>query len=215
MWHSVIIGALWSCGLQLQQGPFGPVTFGHNKGPSGMWPVTTKGTLWASCIYKNIFYPPTSKFFLSQKTFLPTNIFFTPILHHHYCTTPNINFIASPIPQTHPSLTKWHMYAMCHPLMWLMYTMNPPMHFKDFSSIGDRQIDWCTLLPFIFRLENSGHYVPFFLAPPEGFEDHWGIISWNTCNCWPHQQHVAFGQDRCISATAGSLWLQLITTDFV
>ena len=25
------------------------------------------------------------------------------------------------------------------------------------------------------KLENSGYYMPFFLAPPEGFEDHWGM----------------------------------------
>ena len=29
--------------------------------------------------------------------------------------------------------------------------------------------------PFYIQTRNSGHYVPFLLAPPEGFEDHWGI----------------------------------------
>ena len=51
-----------------------------------------------------------------------------------------------------------------------------------------------TLLLFIFRLENSGHYVPFFLAPPEGFEDHWGM--------WP-LGYVAFGNIKWPSATSG------------
>ena len=72
-------------------------------------------------------------------------------------------------PYLHPPPQEWISIDQCEtPILvaWsrsyairLTVTWNPPWPY----------------LMFIFRLENSGHYVPFFLAPLEGFEDLWGM----------------------------------------
>ena len=44
--------------------------------------------------------------------------------------------------------------------------------------------EWKDTTQNYIRLGNSGHYMPFFLAPPEVFDDHWVcvIMMYNNLN---------------------------------